>query len=50
MAASGKIAVKMVLLAVSFAAGGAARAQDRISNSPINLIVPWGPGGGNVFW
>jgi len=48
MTASGKIAVKTVLLAVPVAVGGAA--HDRISNSPINLVVSWGPGGGAVFW
>jgi hypothetical protein len=35
MAASGKIAVNMVLLTVPFAAGGAARAQDRISKAAV---------------
>ena len=35
----------VVALVFAFAAG-AARAQEKFPDHPINFIVPWGPGGG----
>ena len=41
-----KVAWLAAVMLASAIAGGAAQAQEKYPDHPINFIVPWGPGGG----